>query len=134
MSSTTIATLNPLTAAMRLAEQDPVYGRVYRALNTERIGSWGDAIDIYSEIRRNFIWSELCSLTASKPTKENKAKAEDLLVELREKLTGVAEMLPRAETMVKAWIPPSKTKAAKSKTKVIVNAFAALVEDDDEDE
>lgn len=133
---TAISTLNPLAAAMRQAEQDPVYGRVYRILNTNRLGSWGDAIDVYSDIRRNFIWSDLTALVGAKPTKENKERAEAHLTELREKLTGASDMLPKAEAMVRAWAPvqPVKTtKAAKPKTKVVKNAFAALLEEDEEE-
>lgn len=139
MSSTnTIVTLNPLAASMRAAEQDPVYGRMYRMLNTNFIGSWGDAMDIYSTIRRDHIWKELCSLTAGKATKENKECAEALVEELRERLTCNAEMLPKAEAMVKAWAKgspkgaPAKT-AAKPKAKVVVNTFAALLEDSEEE-
>lgn len=134
MSSTnTIVTLNPLAAAMRAAEQDPLYGRVYRMLNTNYIGSWGDAMDVYSTIRREQIWKELCTLTAGKPTKQNKERAEGLIEELRERLTCNAEMLPKAEAMVKSWTPkPPAT--AKPKSKVVVNAFAALIEESEEEE
>lgn len=135
MSSTNITTLNPLAASMQAAEQDPLYGRVYRILNTDRLGAWGDAIDIYSEIRRGFIWEELITLTAGKATPETKAKAEVLLDELRGRLTGVLDMLPRAEAMVKTWATPApakpKTKAAQPKSKLARNAFAALGEDNE---
>lgn len=134
---TAISTVNPLAVAMRQAEQDPVYGRVYQLLNNNtNVGSWAEAIDVYSEIRRRAIWTDLTALLAGKPTKENKEKAEVYLTELREKLTGVSEMLPKAEAMVKAWAPPRSVKITLPKTKkttVVTNAFAALVEDDGEE-
>ena len=120
--------MNPLANAMHEAEQDPIYGRVYRILNTNRLGSWADAIDIYSDIRRRSILEELAALTAAKPTKESRERADVLLNEIRNNLTGVNDVLPKAEAMVKAWV----TKAS-AKTKVNANAFAALLEEEDEE-
>ena len=134
---------------------DPKYGSVYRILTRPYIGSWGDANAEYSRIRRKDIATELRSILSTPPSQDNIARCEELLKELRTVESDIstqadaAKTIAATESTIATWAAPVKAAPAPVKTPVktaktttappapkkpkVVNTFAALAEDSDED-
>lgn len=140
MSSTNVSSPAPSL----VLPMDPLYGSVESILKRDYVGSWADATMEYSRIRRGVIWTELNALTASAYTKANQEKAAKLLKELQSVSADLCDTSPTsstsfaaAESVVKRWTPaPRPTPAAsgpKSAAKKVVNTFAALAEESDEE-
>ena len=141
MSSPASVTLNPLASFAA----DPTYGSVYSILQRGHIGSWADANVEYARIRQPLAWKELHELLAAKPTKDSQAKAAELVKEISSLCADLGDTSAKsatsglaAETVVKLWMPPVKAAVPKSSgpkaaAKKVLNTYAALAEDSDED-
>jgi hypothetical protein len=132
-----MATINSSPRPLQdLLCSDPVHGAVYRMLFNG--GSWFEADQLHWKIHRENALVSLGSLTAEKPTKANQEKAQIALSDLKE---ATVQLCPspdpalaafhRLESVVAKWEPKKATAAPKNGVK---NTFAALAEDDEEDE
>lgn len=131
---------------------DPLYGSVYKILTRPNIGSWADANEEYSRIRRGAIGAELRTILGTIPCKDSIARCQELLEELRKveadisSSSDAAKKIAAAESTIQNWIgvvPPAPATPVKVKNTTappapkkpkIVNTFAALAEDSDEDD
>lgn len=134
MTTTNVSTTLP---SLQM-QADPLFGSVERILQRDYIGSWADASLEYARIRRGMLWTELRTLTGSSASKANQERAAKLLKELQSVAAELSDTAPSsstsfaaAESIVKRWTPaPAPPKPAAKK---IVNTFAALTEDSDEE-
>lgn len=141
MSTTNVSASIPSLAF----QADPFFGSVERILQRDYVGSWADASLEYSRIRSGLIWTDLRALTAAACTKANQDKAKQLLKELQSVSADLGDTAPSsatsfaaAESVVKLWMPPVKvtvpaSSGAKPAAKKVVNTFAALAEDSEEE-
>ena len=125
MSSTT----TPPSPLLNLSS-DPVYGSVYKILERDYIGSWGDACVLYDTIRREAIWTELTGLVRTKATEAKATAARELLNELEHVDTSLSFI--KADGIVRKWAPSALPKIA-IKNSAVFNAFHSLAEDSDEE-
>lgn len=109
------------------------YTEVYRILQRNYIGSWGDACYLYDQIRRDAIWTELTGLAREKPTQDTAQRAQELLRELK---SVDSSSVSRAQSIVQTLTHAAPVTAApvQLKNKRVTNAFATLYETDDDDE
>jgi hypothetical protein len=127
----------PLMISMMADSSDPVYGSVHTILQRNYIGSWADAGYAYTKIRRDLLWADIRALLSLKPTEGNKGKMAPLLQELKHVSADLRDTdassltsFLTAEALVAAWsVPPVKAAKASGPK----NAFAALLEDSDEE-
>lgn len=112
---------------------DPLYGSVYRMLFNG--GSWYEADQMYWRILQKQATLGLQEIVKTKPTANNREKAETLLGKLKETTTQLwpqedsMAVFQRAEQVVKLWTPAAKATVVKTQHKN--NTFALLGDDEE---
>lgn len=98
-------------------------------------GSWYEADQMYWRILQNQVTLGLQEIVKTKPTTNNREKAETLLGKLKETTTQLwpqedsMAVFQRVEQVVKVWTPAPKTTVVKTQHKN--NTFALLGDDEE---
>ena len=118
--------------------QDPVFGSIDRYLVSG--GSWFEADQMYWRTIQQKAVEGLRDITVVKATKSNQERAENLLNQLKDSSTQLfptensMAVFQRANSVVQAWSPPTKTPVAVPVAgKSQRNTFALLDADSEEE-